>query len=227
MAWHQVKTRVIIGILLILLGTLFVLRNLDIYFIPDELISWQYFFILFGLLLFFLANNKTAGAIFIALGLFNLVPELWPLVFVFIGLYIILRRRDHHIKRVNFTHHVANEPQDKTQDYCDDVSIFGGGSKVFFSDNFRGGTIVSIFGGSEINLTQCKLVDGENILDITAIFGGSTILVPTDWKVEVDVLPIFGGFSDKRRKDPNIAYQPGKILIVKGLVIFGGGEIKN
>lgn len=227
MAWHQVKTRVIIGILLIILGTMFVLRNLDIYFIPDELISWQYFFILFGVLLFFLANNKTAGVVFIALGLFNLVPELWPLIFVFIGLYIILRKRDHRIKYEHFVHTAHDEQADRSKECCDNVSIFGGGSKIFYSDNFRGGSIVSIFGGSEINLTQCKLADGENILDITAIFGGSTILVPADWKVEVDVLPIFGGFSDKRIKSPNVVYNEAKVLVVKGLVIFGGGEIKN
>ncbi len=226
MAWHQVKTRVIIGILLIILGVIFVFRNLDIYLFPIELFSWEYFFILFGLLLFFLANNKTAGSVFIVIGLFNLVPELWPLIFVFIGLHIILRKRDHHTRRSE-SNIGTGDTASKAKDYFDDVSIFGGGSKVFHTDNFKGGTVVSIFGGSEINLTQCKLAEGENILDITAIFGGSTILVPSDWKVEVDVLPIFGGFGDNRRKDPNVVYGQNKILIVKGLVIFGGGEIKN
>jgi hypothetical protein len=35
---------------------------------------------------------------------------------------------------------------------------------------------------------------------------------------------LFGGFSDNRR---NVKADSNKVLIVKGLVIFGGGEIKT
>ena len=86
---------------------------------------------------------------------------------------------------------------------------------------------MSLFGGSEINLSNCKFADGDNILEVTFIFGGSTLIVPSDWKVETDVLAIFGGFGDKRRKDPNMVYDSSRTLIVKGFVLFGGGEIKN
>jgi hypothetical protein len=40
-------------------------------------------------------------------------------------------------------------------------------------------------------------------------------------------MTIFGGFGDKRRKDPNMVYDDKKLLVVKGFVLFGGGEIKN
>jgi len=40
------------------------------------------------------------------------------------------------------------------------------------------------------------------------------------------LVPIFGGFSDKRIKDPNRVYEEDKLLLIKGLVLFGGGEIK-
>ncbi|MBI5730757.1 MAG: hypothetical protein HY963_06435 [Ignavibacteriales bacterium] len=216
--------RVIIGILLIILGALFVMRNYDMLDFPYEYFTWEYFFILIGLLFFFLSRNKTAGVVLIAIGLFNLIPELWPLLLVLVGLYIIFGRKG------NFRH--STEPAEPGQpknsnDYVESISIFGGSSKIVNSDNFKGGNIVSIFGGSEINLTNSKLAEGENNIEITAVFGGSTLIVPSDWNVELDVLPIFGGFGDKRMKDPNKKIQEGRKLLIKGIVLFGGGEIKT
>lgn len=216
--------RVIIGILLIILGALFVMRNYEILDFPYEYFTWEYFFILIGLLFFLLSRNKTAGVVLIAIGLFNLVPELWPLLLVLIGLYIIFGRKGKF--RYSPSPVEPGQPRD-SNDYFESISIFGGGSKIVNSDNFKGGSIVSIFGGSEINLTNSKLAEGENNIEITAVFGGTTLIVPSDWNVELDVLPIFGGFGDKRMKDPNKKIQEGRKLLIKGIVLFGGGEIKT
>ncbi len=216
--------RVIIGILLIILGGLFVMRNYDILDFPYEYFTWEYFFILIGLLFFFLSRNKTAGVVLMAIGLFNLVPELWPLLLVLVGLYIIFGRKGNFRQSTESAE--AGQPKN-SNDYVESISIFGGSSKIVNSDNFKGGSIVSIFGGSEINLTNSKLAEGENNIEITAVFGGSTLIVPSDWNVELDVLPIFGGFGDKRMKDPNKKNQEGRKLLIKGIVLFGGGEIKT
>ncbi len=216
--------RIVVGMLLILLGTLFLLNNYNLFEIPYELFSWEYFFILFGLLFFLLSKNKTVGIVFIAIGLFNLVPELWPLILVLIGAYIIFGKRGrYHSYKLSISH---TSDGDK-KNYIEQVSLFGGATKIMNSENFKGGNIVSIFGGSDINLSNCKLAEGENILEVTAIFGGVTIIVPQNWNVEIDLIPIFGGFGDKRRKDPNLVYEHNKTLIIKGVAIFGGGEIKT
>ena len=113
-----------------------------------------------------------------------------------------------------------------SQDNIDDVSVFGGGTKNFTSRNFTGGKLTAIFGGSDIHLENCSLAHGQNEMDLFVMFGGYTIYVPQEWNVVIDVVPIFGGFSDKRIKDPNRVYEDDKVLIIKGLVLFGGGEIK-
>ncbi len=219
--------RIIGGLLLIAAGFLFLLNNLEIltFGLPDFLLTWQFFFIAFGVLLILAAHNKIAGLIFISIGLFNLYPELWPLIFVFIGTYIILRRKKYNYyyrkAGINFTD--RGDPAN----YIDDVAIFGGSNKVHNIDNFRGGAVTSIFGGSEINMLNCTLADGDNFLEVTSIFGGSTIIVPKNWNVVLDITPIFGGWGDKRIKEPNIEYLPNRKLIIKGISIFGGGEIKN
>ena len=226
MSGNKIQARIVVGVLLILFGALYLMYNYDIFYFPVDVITWQYFFIAFGLILLAVTRNKTAGTIFIAIGLFNLVPELWPLIFVIIGVFIIMKKRNFHYRddRSAFNRDRAEENGKNT---IDETNIFGGTNKIIHSDNFKGGSVLSLFGGSEINLANCKLAEGDNVLEVNFIFGGSTLIVPSDWKVETDVLAIFGGFGDKRRKDPSMVYDPSRTLIVKGFVLFGGGEIKN
>jgi len=222
--------RAIIGLLLIILGGLFVLHNYELINLPENFLTWEYFFLLVGILFVLLSRNKVAGIVFISIGLFNLYPELWPLILVMIGLYIIYGRKGNLKHKVDIsTSYIGTGPTEPTQssDIFESISVFGGGSKVLFTDNFKGGNIVSIFGGSEINLSNCKMSPGLNTIEITAIFGGTTIMIPADWKVEIDVLPIFGGFGDNRKKDPVKDIRQDATLLIKGIVLFGGGEIKT
>jgi len=252
----RLRGRVIVGLLLVILGTLAVLHNYGIIDLSEYPLSWEYFFIVGGLLFMLLSQNKLAGIIFFSIGLFNLVPELWPLILVMIGLYIIFGRRYQWKRNYYYMHNAEihediknaftdnkshwrrhfhdrfNMPNQDAEredinDYVESVNVFGGGHKIINSNNFKGGSVVSIFGGAEIDLTNAKLAEGNNMIEVTAIFGGATIIVPPDWKVNVDVLAIFGGFGDKRTKYPNKAFEEGKLLTVKGLVLFGGGEVKT
>jgi len=64
-------------------------------------------------------------------------------------------------------------------------------------------------------------------LDVLTIFGGTKIVVPSDWAVTIDVVSIFGGFADKRRSAHHINLIPENRLVIKGFTIFGGGEVKD
>ena len=90
---------------------------------------------------------------------------------------------------------------------------------------FKGGKVSNIFGGTEIDLTQATLAEGRNELIIECIFGGVTLIVPSDWKVVLNMSSIMGGFSDKRMYIKESS--DSRILIVKGTAIFGGGEVKS
>ncbi|HPG34413.1 MAG TPA: LiaF-related protein, partial [Lentimicrobium sp.] len=80
------------------------------------------------------------------------------------------------------------------------------------------------FGGTKLDLTQCQLAPGNNYLEMIAIFGGSTLIVPNDWNVKVESFNAFGGFADKRR---NLNIDISKTLVIKGATVFGGGELKS
>lgn len=221
----ELHGRVIGGIILVIFGILLFIKNYEPfeYILPSFIFQWEFIFMIVGFLFFFLSRNKIPGIIFFSIGLFNLIPELWPLVFVIIGLFILFND-----KRKRYSYNQSNtNPLEKGTNYFEQISIFGGGSKVFTSDNFKGGNIISIFGGSEVNLLGSKLANGENVLETISIFGGTTILVPNDWNIVIDVLPIFGAFNDKRFKNPNDTIDKTKTLIIKGIAIFGGGEVKS
>ncbi|MGK9475183.1 LiaF transmembrane domain-containing protein [Melioribacter sp. OK-6-Me] len=228
----HMTTRILMGLILIVLGTLLLLDNYGVLILPEFIYSWEYLFILFGLLLFLLTHNKTAGLIFIAIGLFKIAPELWPILLILLGVYLLFRQRGNSIHRFGgrYFHHKTKigERKASTEDgMIEEVSVFGGSNKNYYINNFKGGNIVSIFGGSEINLSNCNLAEGDSTLEITIIFGGTTLIVPSDWKIVIDVLPIFGGFSDSRRNVSDSNIDEDKILYIKGIIIFGGGEIKN
>ena len=53
-----------------------------------------------------------------------------------------------------------------------------------------------------------------------------SLYLPVDWEVVIKTVTIFGGFEDKRTK-AQTEISDKKILIIKGLVLFGGGELKN
>ena len=221
----NINSRVTFGIILIVIGLLFLLDNLGLLFfeLPYFTFHWEY--ILIGLGIFFLTTdrNKTTGTILIAIGLFSLLPSFWPLLLVALGVYILLNKEHHHSN----ASHKDSDTETEHTDFIDDVSIFSGNKKTYTSTNFRGGKITAIFGGGEINFSNCFLAEGKNFLDILTIFGGYEIRVPDDWKIYNDVVSIFGGVSDERHKDPNRVYDESKVLILKGLALFGGVEIKS
>ncbi len=227
--------KIFVGALLVVIGGLFLLRSFNL--LPVDIahivFSWRFFLLVIGIVVLISSNNKVLGFILTGIGAVLTLPRVFPdididgkliagIVIIAVGIELIFRSTGYRSKSF-----FGKTGEKLSNDYVDDVAIFGGGEKVISSNNFKGGNITAIFGGSEIDLTSCKLAEGNNVLNITAIFGGSTIIVPKDWNVLLSVTPIFGGFSNKTRREPNLVVDESRTLIVKGVAMFGGGEIKS
>ncbi|HKZ68370.1 MAG TPA: LiaF domain-containing protein, partial [Chitinophagaceae bacterium] len=172
---------------------------------------------------FFLVNE------FILQG--ELRRHIWPMILIIIGAFFIFRprkscfnarKKKDGIQAETITPAEESYTQD---DIIDNVNIFSGTKKVILSKNFKGGDIVNIFGGSEIDLTQADITTPA-VLEVTAIFGGATLIVPSNWAIKSEAVTIFGGIGDKRKLIPSTE-SPSKTLILKGTMIFGGMEIKS
>jgi len=225
-----------VGIVFIFIGALFIFSNIGL--IPAAMkhyiFSWQMILIVIGLFTLAKNKNRTAGLVLVSIGVFFILPgmfgipriglgKLWPLVFVAIGAYILVRRNK---ERRNLDM-PEMEKTTNSEDLLDDLNIFGGSNKNITSKNFLGGRLTAIFGGGDYNFANADLANNEAVLDVIAIFGGHKFIVPSDWDVTIDVVSIFGGFSDKRNTLRNIQVNTNKKLVIKGLALFGGGEVRN
>lgn len=118
----------------------------------------------------------------------------------------------------------AQSQSTSMEDYLDTAAVFGGIKKSVYSKNFRGGKVTCVFGGGEINLSQADFT-GTAVLELNAIFGGCTLVIPSNWQLKINTTPFFGGIDDKRQQPNVISYD--KTLIITGGVVFGGVEIKS
>ena len=225
---HLSNNRAIIGVILVLVG----LRNTGFFpgFIDHIIFSWPMLLITIGVIITIgSSGGKTSGIIVMAVGAFFLIPQIfretfdinmfWPSVFIIIGIIFIFSRR-------RGWNSVSSSPQ-VGDDYIDYVHVFSGGERQIVSDNFRGGKVTAVFGGSEIDLTKARLAPGVSELELACVFGGATVIVPDDWNVKIEVVPVLGGFGDSRKLAPGRSIDTSRQLIIKGAVVFGGGEVKS
>ena len=227
-------SRVTLGTILIIIGGLYFLQSFNFFSfnVPHIIFSFPFIVFIIGLLILLNSRNKLFGALLAIIGILTLMPKifpsfyvsdniLWPIILIALGILIIFRRRPAYYHYNKASGNVVDK------DYIDEVAIFGGAHRIFNTDNFKGGNITAIFGGSELDFSQCKLAEGDVIIDIVMIFGGATFVVPRDWNVIINVTPIFGGFSNKSFKNPGVPIDTSRTLIIRGVTIFGGGEIKT
>ena len=229
---HLSSNRIIIGVLLVLAGFALVIRNTGIFpdFIDHVIFSWPMLLVAIGLVMTLGASEKTAGVIIMAVGAFFMIPLIfretfhmynmfWPSIFIIIGVIFIVTKRKGWGS--------ISSKGLESDDFVDYVTIFSGSERQVISQNFKGGKLSSVFGGIDLDLTKAKLAPGRNVLEVAAVFGGVGVIVPDDWFVTIEVTPVLGGFSDSRKLYPGATIDRTSQLVIKGAVVFGGGEVKN
>jgi len=110
-------------------------------------------------------------------------------------------------------------------DYVDTVSVFGGVKRTILSKDFKGGDIVNVFGGTDLDLTQAD-INGRVVIDITQLFGGIKLIIPPHWQVTSDVAAVFSNVDDKRRS-MGTPLSNDKVLVITGTSIFAGVDIRS
>ena len=228
--------KLIIGIILIIAGGFLLLDTFNLSDLPIRyyIFSWKTLLIGIGVVLLATRERAITGYILIGLGVIFWLPSLvnysislsqvfWPAILIGIGVIVLTKRGRGWHKSQN---KVSSGNDQNSNDYIEDVSILGGGTKIIQSNNFKGGDITAIFGGSEFVFKDAELSPDGCTIDVFTLFGGSKLIIPDNWVVKSDMFSIFGGFNDKRAIRPQET-EYANVLNLKGAVIFGGIEIKS
>lgn len=206
------------GILLIVVGVLFLGRNMDWWDFSIFFDGWWTLFLIVPSIIS-LVRREGIGTSFLilVLGVLMLLAcqdviewsTIWkifvPLIIIVIGLSIIFGNRKVRSKKI----------KPNAKEY---VAIFSGVDEVInkIESDFK---ITSVFGGVELDMRDVKL-DSDLVIDCFTLFGGIDIRLPKDVKVEVNGLPIFGGVENKyRNHDATVT------VYINHTTIFGGVDL--
>ena len=244
-SWERGKMRgkVALGALIVFFGVIFLLRAMKV-----DIPRWTYhpssILIAVGIVALFKHKFKNlTGFILIAIGVFwklkFVYPDmidfslLWPLLAIVVGVSIILRSKGGSKDKSNKWEKIKKHPgifgldeQDVSpEDFVDGVSIFGAIKKQVTTKTFKGADLFTLFGGTELNLTQASFNE-KAVVELTTIFGGAEVIVPSDWTVKTEIVSIFGATEDNRYHRSQDE-TPEKVLILRGTCVFGGVEVKS
>lgn len=138
--------------------------------------------------------------------------DLWPLLLIAFGLSIVLGQ-------------YRSAALDVDDSFTSAFAAFGGVEKRNTSHTFAGADLTAAFGGTELDLRDAELADRPARVNAVALFGGVDVIVPREWNVRMDVLPVLGAATDERPRstEPN----EGVDLVVTGFVAFGGISVSD
>jgi predicted membrane protein len=247
---HPRSGRFFGGLIILAVGVVLLLNQLGSVIFPHWLFTWPMIVLVVGLYIGARHGFRVGSWLIVMLvgGAFlteEFYPNLsisdyvWPGVIIAVGLLMILRPKRHSwyggdkaywksykYQWKDYYKYGQQPPTPGTtsgDDFIDSVSVFGGVHKVIVSKDFKGGDVVNIFGGAEINLSQAD-IKGTVVLDVVQMFGGCKIIIPADWEVQSKMVSIFGGLEDKRNP-ATVRTNPEKILVIDGTSIFAGIDI--
>ena len=228
----NVTPGLIFGLAIIAIGVLFLLDNFGF---PVGFV-WHYWpVILIAIGLAKLVDSRdtpgrTGGAIIMIIGIVLIADQihipflnnvslwsLWPLALIAFGVIMLWGALEGKNPAA---------PWGGSTDRVNQFAIFGGGKRKITGD-FKGGDVLAIFGGYEVDVRNATMSADEVVINANAMFGGIEIRVPETWSVQLQVTGIFGGHEDKTHQpDARLVPNP-KRLIVKGATMFGGLSVKN
>jgi predicted membrane protein len=216
-----------VGLIVIVVGLLMTLDNLQVLEAERYLRFWPAGLIALGLVKVWNSREGMGGAfggfIFVVIGIWLLLEQtalvrlsfwdMWPALLVFFGLFLVWQGLSGPRRR----------PAGDSNAFVNATAVLGGVARGNNSTGFRGGELTAVMGGCEIDLRHAS-IDGEAVVDVFALWGGIEIRVPPDWTVVSKITPILGGVDDKTRPPQSASRH---CLVLRGFVVMAGVEIKN
>ena len=242
------KGRIFFGIIVVVVGVILLLMELDLIAIDGigQLLQWlPSLFILWGVVLLVTRKFKRAGGP-ITLIAFAAVVQLlvldllnWILVLaiavILLGIAIIAggmgargrrkRRREHRRHREQRI--ASSSTHASGEDYLNISVTMGEVDERNRSKEFQGGEISCVMGTVKLNLTEADVVERPARIHVDIVMGGVEILVPDHWIVKSEVANTMGEVEDRTESRQSAGADDGATLILSGSVVMGHATIAS
>ncbi|PRC95033.1 LiaI-LiaF-like domain-containing protein [Solimicrobium silvestre] len=230
------QSRLILGVFIVIIGVLSLIDNLGWFDTHQILSFWPVVFIILGVLRISQPRNGSSyffGVSLLGLGVLLTLQNLgiiafhwrewWPVLIIAMGISFIFRgvNRNANQSENNGTF-LTDSTQINNSDSVEIVAVLSGSKSSNATPNFQGGDINTFMGSVELDLRSASL-QNEATIHVFSVFGSVEIRVPNDWVVVLNGTPILGGIEDQSVPPMNSA----KRLVISGVVVMGGVEIKN
>jgi len=205
------------GILTIALGIILIIHSLGIWDFNLFFKGWWTLFIIIPALFDLINKEYISGSITLGVGILLLLAAqkviawsmIWkiilPVALIIIGIGLIWRA--FKTKKID---------KDNAKRY---LAIFSGVDERInnLTSDFE---VITVFGGIELDLRECKL-NNDVIIDCTSIFGGIELYLPEHANLVLNGVPIFGGVDNHYPKDNTAKHT----IYLNYTAIFGGIDI--
>lgn len=199
------KKNYILGIIIILIGIIFLGNNLDIWNINILFKGWWTLFIIIPSIKGLIEKEYITSLLGLSIGIllllssqkiisWSMVGEIFiPIVIIVLGLSFIInpkKKVTNNNKDIYFG--IFSSTEEKILNLDKDI------------------TCIAIFGGIDLDLSSAKIKDNIKI-ECVSIFGGIDLHIPKNVSVKSNGMPILGGFenkcsSEKCDKNINVEY---------------------
>ena len=228
------------GIILLVIGSILLARQVGVD-LPTWLFTWPMILIIVGIFVGIKTKFRDFGWVFlVGGGAFFLLDKIqnipWreftlPIIVIGAGVLVLFgafftrsKIGQNEDPSTSDGTPVQNIPHGTTEEVMEVVSIFASTKRVVLSKAFKGGEVISVFGSSEINLTNADF-SGTLVLEIVQVFGGTKLIIPPHWEVHSKTATVFGGIEDKRSIP--VGSNSEKVVVLEGVTFFGGVTIAS
>ncbi len=223
-------SRVIWGIVLLVVGLVLALNALNITKIDIFFDGWWTLFIIVPCFIGMLTDYDKAGnliglliGVFLFLSCqdildFNLIWKLViPAIIIIIGIKMIIGGL-----QGNKYSRIIKELKSRGVNLRNVYAAFSSSNINYSGEVFDGAELTALFGSVKLNLINA-VIDKDCVINATAVFGGIDIIIPDNINVKVRSTSIFGGVSQKKHRNSE-----GNVhtIYVNGTCMFGGVDIK-
>jgi predicted membrane protein len=217
----RVTPRLIIGLAVMLAGLVLALDSLGLVDGSAVFRFWPLALIAVGVMkLLSPARQGSAALLWILAGVGFLLVTLGRMSFGGVWALLIFAFGAHIAWRALRPAGVPKDPSSA----IDVIQFMGGTKTVVTTEDFKGGQATAVMGGCELDLRRASMPEGRAVvLDTFAFWGGIEVKVPDDWEIVSQGNAVLGGFVNNARSQPGAR----KRLVVTGLAIMGGVEVKN